>query len=121
MTIQKAIKNAENSSYKQRVGAVLTKGNRVLATGYNQLRGHRSLRSNHWDNALHAETHALLVALKRVSIEDIKGSTMFVARIKKDGSSGLALPCADCFELLQKFQIKRIVFTTNSGISEIRL
>lgn len=121
MSILKASRQAENSTYKQRVGAVLVKGNRLIASGYNQIRGHRSLRSNHWDNALHAEMHCLLNALKSVSIEDIAGSTMFVSRIKRDGSTGLALPCDNCFEILQKFRIRRIIFTTETGISEIKL
>jgi deoxycytidylate deaminase len=121
MSISKASRQAEKSTYKQRVGAVLVKGNRVLATGYNQLRGHRSLQSAHWDNALHAEMHCILQALKRVSIEDIAGSTMFVSRIKRDGSTGPALPCADCFSVLQKFRVRRIIFTNVEGISEIKL
>lgn len=121
MSILKASRQAENSTYKQRVGAVLVKGNRILAQGYNQLRGHRSLRSNHWDNALHAEMHCIINALRQVSIEDIAGSTMFVSRIKRDGCTGLALPCKDCFAVLTKFRLKRIIFTSTSGISEIKL
>lgn len=119
--IAKALKQANNSQYRQRIGAVIVKGNRVISTGHNQLRGHGSIKSSHWDNSLHAEIHAVINAIKRVGIEGIKGSTIFVARIKRDGSQGLALPCKDCFRVLHEFKIKRIVFTTETGISEIKI
>lgn len=54
---------------------------------------------------LHAELAALLKCGKR------KPFSIFVERYKKDGSSGLAKPCAICERAIKAWGVKRISYT----------
>lgn len=108
------------STLSQRVGAILVRGNRVIASGTNQLRHQSKLRTGHWQGSLHAEVDCLLNAIR--TRQKIKGSTMFVVRLKADTSFGLALPCEDCFEVIQGLKVKKVYFSTNQQtISEVVL
>ncbi len=121
--IQKALKEAENSKFdRARIGAVIISGGRVLAKGTNKIRKH-SFKSGHWNTSLHAECAAILDVFKNNSYKDLKNATMYVARIKKDGSQGMACPCKDCMQVIKNVGfIKRIRFTCGNGeIGEIRV
>lgn len=128
--LNKARDSAMASTLKQRVGAILVKGNRVIASGTNQLRHQSTLRTGHWQGSLYAEIDCILNAIRTgqkdspeyMARRKIKGSTMFVVRLKADDSFGLALPCEDCFEVIQGSKVKKVYFSTNQQtISEVVL
>lgn len=121
--IKHAIKLSQRSTLERaQIGAVLVKSGRVLAKGYNKINRYQgTIKSGHWKTSLHAEMACLLNLMKLGNIEDAQGATMFVARHRRNGSTGLAYPCKDCFEIIRSFGIKKVVFTIDEGVSEIRI
>ena len=119
--LKQAINEASKSSFNHRVGAVLMKNNHALASGFNQLRHQGTIKTSHWKGSLHAEVACLIDALRKVPKSKIRGTTLVVVRLKRDGTLGLAFPCKDCYDLIESFGIKRVIFSTNTGVSEIKI
>lgn len=109
--IRLATKQANNSSYYFKVGAVIVKGNRVLATGFNKI---AHCRVNDFKNSRHAEMDAILKLINhKEGLSSLAGSTIYVSRITKSGV-GLARPCPKCMELIKSVGIREIVYTTEN-------
>jgi len=119
--ISKTIGIALRSNLNFKLGAIIVKHNKIISTGYNQLRHQSSLKTTHWSGSLHAEVACILNALRVTSTKTIQGSTMFVVRVRKSGKLGLAMPCADCYSVIENVGIKRVMFSTDSGYSEIKV
>lgn len=111
--IRLAVNQACMSDMQARVGAVLVKRDSVIGVGYN--------RPNHpsvvWDKkfthskySLHAERAALL----GLRPYDVAGATMYVLRVRRDGSFGMAKPCNRCANMLKNYDIK-VFYTTDKG------
>jgi len=106
-----AIKAAKLSSHKQRVGAAVVKSGRVLSAACNAVRFKKGDFRKKWENSLHAEQAALLA----IPPSQRKGCSLYVARIRPDGELGMAFPCEVCRELILKYKIKEVFYTTNCG------
>ncbi len=102
-----SLKIAATSGSNFRVGALITKGNRFLGVGVNSRKTHPD--SNSWCKSTHAEHRAILNA----GLNDLQGSTMFVARTLKDGSPAIAKPCPSCSTLIKRAGIKKVIYTTS--------
>ncbi len=112
MSFRIASKAAELSPFHQhRVGAVVTKGERILSTGYNELRYTRELQKL----SVHAEEAAILKLLKSRRQSSLVGADLYVTRFTPGGRIGLAKPCDMCQALIQAVGIRRVFFTTNGG------
>lgn len=121
--INKATKQAEKSKfYRARVGCVILKGSKIIGRGFNKLRHQSTIKTDHWLGSVHAEVSAVLDAIKCGKLRDLKGSTVFVSRILKDGTHAISCPCVDCMKVLRGVGVKKVVFTTNVGeLAEIKL
>lgn len=120
---------AHNACYysdfmKARLGAVLIYKGKVMSVGWNstktsplqlQLNRHRGyeIDASETHNTLHAEV-ACLAKVRDLNI-DWGRASLFVYRIKKDGSSGMARPCTGCQALIKSMGIKNIYYTTNDN------
>lgn len=113
MSIRLAVKAANLSKHKQKIGAVVSKGQRVLSTACNAVRYKQGEFSKKWINSLHAEQAALL----QLSFKQLKGARLTVVRIKKDGSLGNSCPCSFCRELILRSGIKEVVYINENGDS----
>ena len=104
-----ASKKAEDSSFdRARIGAVLVKGGRVLASANNELRFTRKAAAT-WEST-HAEEMVILNVLRQPGgLQKLHGSTLYISRVKKDGELGLAKPCANCQRLIDSVHIKKVV------------
>lgn len=112
MSFRIASREALKSSFEQhRLGAVIVKGSRILATGFNSRRYSKIIGTK----TLHAEASAVLKLLKQRRLHDLVGAEIYVTRITKGGAVALARPCADCLRLLRSCGVSRIHFTTNEG------
>lgn len=114
-----------SNNKKTRVGCVLVYKNKVMTVGWNVadkehpvqkklnvLRGYDpNISGEH--NTLHAEMMALLKA-RSLDI-DFGKSALFVCRIRKDGSIGMAKPCEACSEMIKTMGVRDIYYTTNDG------
>ncbi len=109
-------KQAARSTYIYRLGAVITKGHRVLATGYNQL-AYCSL--NNFKNSKHAEMAAILKVLRKPDgLSSLAGATIYVSRITATGKTAIARPCKKCMDLIVSVGIKSIIYTTLNGTTK---
>lgn len=120
---------AHNACYysdfmKARLGAVLIYKGKVISVGWNsnktsplqrELNRYRGydVDASVAHNTLHAEV-ACLTKAKDLDI-DWGRASIFVYRIKKDGSAGLSYPCKGCMALIKSMGIKNIYFSTENG------
>ncbi|MFB7867846.1 hypothetical protein [Streptomyces sp. NPDC056069] len=103
--IDLAIRQALRSDCRQRVGAVLVTGRRVMAASPNLRRNDPMI------DFRHATFHAEEAVLRRV--RHAAGSIIYVARVAADGTSVLARPCQRCQDGLAKAGIVRAYYTTS--------
>jgi tRNA(Arg) A34 adenosine deaminase TadA len=61
----------------------------------------------------HAEIAAIKNALKLIDEEALESCTMYIARVKKDGSPALAKPCSGCQRALLQFGLENVEWTTD--------
>ena len=110
--LNRARKEAEKSTFSRaRMGAVITKGGRVLSSGCNQTRYSKYAARNEYES-IHAEEAAILRVLRRPDgLKHLAGSTIFITRVLKNGETGLAKPCPSCQALINSVGIKKVVHT----------
>lgn len=112
--IQLAARIAQNSTMTHKLGAVLVKGGSVINVGFNQSSTHRFARKFGKHYTRHAELNCIL----GISRHKTTGATVYVIRVKKDGSYGMSKPCSICKDVLKFVGIKRVYYTNNQGIIE---
>lgn len=96
------------------MAAIIAKRKKILSIGFNSRKTHPMMQKftdNHLKISLHAEIDALKNALKIYSREEIKGSEIYVARIMKNGCSGVAKPCSSCQLALNDYGIVGVYWT----------
>lgn len=114
--LRTALQQAEKATHpKWRVGAVVVRGGSVVGQGSNRYRNSPA-NVGHRDVSYHAED----VALRRAG-ENSSGSTIYVARLTMGGDLGLAKPCSRCQELLDKYNVHTVVWSSPTGISKARI
>lgn len=109
-----ASKHAEKSTHRHRLGAVIVKGGRVLATGHNEIRYSKELQKG----SVHAEEAAILKLLKAKRLSDLAGAELYVSRVCNSGRVGMARPCSNCLSLIQSVGIRKVFYTTDAGETE---
>lgn len=60
---------------------------------------------------LHAEIATLAKALKRISLGELNNSTLYVARLRADGTWGNAKPCEGCARAIDAFGLRKVIHT----------
>ena len=98
------------SKYRFKLGAVIFKGKKIIATGFNKNKTHPKAGQYYKHGSVHAEIDAILHATENVS-----GTSMLVYRSLASGQPAIAKPCAMCTQVMHEFGIKE-VFWTVSGI-----
>lgn len=120
---------ARNACYysdfmKTRLGAVLIYKGKVMSIGWNSnktsplQKNLNRLRDIPVDcSEAHHTLHAEVACLTKAKDLDIDWSraSLFVCRIKKDGTRGISRPCKGCMALIKSLGIKNLYYTTNEG------
>lgn len=113
--LSKTINIAQQASHAQwRVGSIIVKSGRVLGYGTNRYRNHPS-RVDLDGVSYHAEE----VALRRSG--NVAGSTIYVGRITRSGTIGLALPCPRCQEELVTQGVTTAIWTEPMGWGKAKI
>ena len=113
--LSKAVSLAHQASHTQwRVGALVVKSGRVLGSGTNRYRNHPS-RVDRDGVSYHAEE----VALRRSG--RVSGSTIYVARVTRSGTIGLALPCPRCQQDLLESGVTTAIWTEPMGWGKAKI
>jgi tRNA(Arg) A34 adenosine deaminase TadA len=103
------------SPCSSRHGCVAAINGKIIARGPNNYRqhSHDGIMNNPF--SCHAEMDVLRKCLQKVSIEKMKKITFYVTRVTCDGQIKNSAPCADCLQQLQKYNIKRIIYSTDDA------
>ena len=116
--IKLAISEAEKSTHRQRVGAIIFKGKRIISKGHNY--PERMVRSVNkkfirWPHSIHAEMAVILS-----SRCDLRGMSMLIVRINKKGELRYAEPCNFCKAYIEHVFLKKVFYSdSNKGIIEL--
>lgn len=95
------------SDMKQRHGAVIVRGGRVLALGWNLMKNDPNNVSDEHAKmfcSMHAERMAIAKCRKAA------GATIYIAR-NKSGKARHSKPCAECSYAIVQAGISRVVYT----------
>lgn len=109
--IARATRVAQTSSYRWKHGAVIAKGNKVLGFAPNKFRNSPAVDVDNVSD--HAERAIIRELLK--SRDDLRGCTIYIARVNKANMSTISRPCPDCFMAIVEAGIKEIVYTNELG------
>ena len=106
-----------------RIASGLVLGNEFIAFGTNSMKTHpfqARFGKNSQSIHLHAEVDCIKNALKKFSVEELKKSTLYIARMKfldsnkKHMVNGLACPCDGCKRAISTFNIRKVVFSLDN-------
>lgn len=109
-----ALRAANLSECRYKIGSVIISASRVLSVGHNVLKSHTDHAA--WPAytvSIHAEHHAILKAQC-----GIEGSTIVVAR---SGGNGISKPCPKCYEYIKLAGIRDIVYSDGRELIKIRV
>lgn len=112
-----ALRVAEASECHQRHGAIIVRSGSVLSIGVNKWRNLMSPVQDIYANGqIHEMSiHAEADALSRVP--NAGGSTIYVARLRKDGGAALSKPCINCEKKISDAGITKVIYTLDELIS----
>lgn len=106
--IEKAVRAAQHSQHKYKVGAALVVAGRITAQS-NRLRNSHIV-APFTEQSVHAEVRAILRGYKNG-----RGGTMYVARLGKLGRLLPSHPCWRCSLVLSEAGVKRVVWWNGSS------
>ena len=109
--IDLAVKIAEKSTSKFRLGCLIVKKGKIISVGYNSMTKTHP-KSKSFGNHLHCEIRALL----SLSKEESRNASLYVVRIKKDGSLGTSKPCPTCYEALKVSNVKTVYYIDGNNV-----
>jgi deoxycytidylate deaminase len=121
----RALEEAEKSNMLFQHGCVATYGGKIIASGFNY-----HIDVNQCDLFLNDQCscHAEMSVLKKIYLKNfmkkrklhkiMKKTTLFVSRKSKTHKSVNSAPCEKCMNMINKFKIKKIVFSENSQLYE---
>lgn len=113
-----------------RIAAAIYIRNKPIAFGVNQAKTSplqaKFARNDKCGALIHAEIDCIKNALKKISVDDLMNSTLYVARMKytnsdidcEDMQYGISKPCEGCQGAIAAFNIGRVVYTTDEGTLE---
>ncbi|MGW2207542.1 cytidine deaminase [Streptomyces sp. NPDC001774] len=104
--LQRAMREAQRSQCRYRVGALLVAGSRILSCSPNVPRNRPTI------DFRHATFHAEEAALRRV--RNATGLTIYIVRINAAGESVLARPCGRCQHALAAAGVSRALYSTDT-------
>lgn len=111
--LRKALHEAEKSTHRYKLGAIIFKQGKVISKGFNKTnRGVSYFGRHYWEGSLHAEISAIINAKCNVA-----GSSLFVAR----RNSLCARPCVSCLAAIKEAGIKDIFYTNRDVIIKEKL
>lgn len=109
--LARAVQVALVSTQRMRHGAVIAHGNRVLAVGVNLHRAHPlNVSDPKTQSAFHAEVAALRALRTTVPMGRL---SLYSARVNKSNEPVNALPCANCWAVLDYLGITDVHWTTD--------
>ena len=127
INIAKAVA-ARATCLRRRYGAVITKDNIIVSTGYNGAPSgmkdcldagkctRKELRIPHGEryelcHSVHAEANAII----RASADELKGATIYISGADPGSGECLSEPCMMCKRMILNAQIVKVVYSDGNG------
>jgi len=125
--IAKAV-SSRATCLRRRYGAVVTKNNIIVSTGYNGAAAgvtdclevgkctRMELQIPHGQryelcHSVHAEANAIIGA----SVDELKGATIYISGVDGDGAECNSGPCMMCKRMILNARIARVVYSDGNG------
>lgn len=110
---------SETSEFPRvKIGSIIVKKKEILSVGINQEKTHpMQMRYNKFNsyNVKNAFLHAEIDAIRKVSIDDLEGSSIYIYRKDLIGNIAMCRPCRACMRAIKDLGIKNIYYTTYDG------
>jgi dCMP deaminase len=118
---------------RRKYGAVITKDNIIVSTGYNGAPSgmkdclevgkctRKELQIPHGEryelcHSVHAEANAII----RASVDELRGSTMYISGVDEKGSECNSEPCMMCKRMMLNSRIDKVVYSDgNKGFKVV--
>tara|TARA_B110000483_G_C17879909_1_gene421307 strand:- start:91 stop:624 length:534 start_codon:yes stop_codon:yes gene_type:complete len=111
---------AKNSNMFQKHGCVIVYKKTIIASGYNSYSYNSKIKFS-----IHAEIIAINNAVKNCNKEILCDSKLYIVRIAPETKSNYLLkyskPCLNCQKYINKFNIKKIYYSTNYEYDKVNL
>lgn len=107
-----ALKVLNRLDQRWKLVAILVANGKPISVATNNLEKTHPIITTHFS---HRKAHAEVRCIRNASWEKVEGSSVFVWRIKDDGTFGLAKPCSLCTNFLRQRGIKKIGYSTDMG------
>ena len=105
--LERAVGVALTSTQKYRHGCIIVKNGKVVSVATNDRRNNPNICSFPKAEAgIHAEQWAI-----KKSNTDLRGATLFVARVGRSGNPLLSKPCPACQKAIDSAGIKKVFYT----------
>jgi len=120
--------SARATCLRRKYGAVITKDNIIVSTGYNGAPAgmkdclevgkctRKELQIPHGEryelcHSVHAEANAII----RASVDELRGSTMYISGVDEKGSECNSEPCMMCKRMMLNSRIAKVVFSDGNN------
>jgi deoxycytidylate deaminase len=101
LRIQEHLRKHPKDVRKATLIAFVMDGDTLISVGYNRKKFPTNNKFTY-----HAEEMALYKAGRRA-----KNKTLYVVRILKNGTIGLAYPCKNCQKMIERYQIRKTYYS----------
>jgi tRNA(Arg) A34 adenosine deaminase TadA len=102
--LRSAIRNAQRSSFKYRLGAVVFQNNKIISTGFNKGKSHPITKEYKEFGSIHAEIDAML------QTTNTNGNNLLVVRILSCNTLAISKPCEMCQQIIRKNGIRTVYY-----------
>ena len=120
--------SARATCLRRRYGAVITKDHIIVSTGYNGAPAgmkdcldagkctRKELQIPHGEryelcHSVHAEANAII----RASVDELKGSTIYISGADSGSGECLSEPCMMCKRMILNAKIRKVVYSDGNG------
>jgi deoxycytidylate deaminase len=94
---------------RQRHGAIIVKGGRVIGAGFNKDKNNPDYISPEHVKT-HSSVHAEIDAIRDAGW-NVRGAVLYVARVNNHGEDRYSKPCDRCQVVIEETQIKKVIYT----------
>lgn len=110
--VRKAIAVARLSKEEFQVGAILYKGSSIIRKRFNTGK-YIGYRKNVF--TVEPTRHAEIACLHQVPRDILKGSSILVVRVQRDGKLTCSKPCLACYKAMVKSLVTKIYYSDYDG------
>jgi len=112
---ERCLEEADKSRLRYRHGCIATYSGKIIASGFNTCKYDKKTCTCHAEvNVLNKLYNTYTRKRQQDKILKIfRKTTLYISRLTQGGYSDDSAPCIDCLSIINKYNIKRIIFCMN--------